>query len=456
MTRANPGQTDVMPTMAVVDNTLDYMDQASFLGLRARGRDPLIQLFWLYDHDVDLDQLRRFQRLLGQGLIGRRIERSPLPFGRHRWVAWPGPDDIEVAAPRPRSEVRQWAVEQSQKPIDPEYGPSWRLTVLPLTEGGAAVMLIASHTVADGVGGITAVAEAVEGHTRDLGYPRPGSRTKSQALKQDSRAFFRELPEVGKSLVAAARVAKKEGGAPKGKRPPATIGSHFADEVIVPSITIHIDARQWDERAKALAGSGPSLLLGFGARYGYHLGWLASDGRANLSVVLSERTPGDTRGNALTNVTFPVDPDAVTTDLSEVRAEFKAASHRLEESGNDLLGPLALTPFVPMRAVRRLESLVLREKEVGCSYLGDMDPAVIRPDGTDAAELVFLPFEQHITYGDLARMDGIFHPVLAGRVHDKVWISIGFCNAQGTTTRDDLAEVARTTLADMGLTGVVE
>ena len=30
-------------TVAVVDNTIDYMDQASFLGLRARGRDPLIQ-----------------------------------------------------------------------------------------------------------------------------------------------------------------------------------------------------------------------------------------------------------------------------------------------------------------------------------------------------------------------------------------------------------------------------
>lgn len=459
MTSADPGKSDRMPSIAVVDNTIDYMDQASFLGLRARGRDPLIQLFWLYDHDVDLDQLRRFHRLLGKGLLGRRIERSPIPFGRHRWVAWSGPEDIEVApAPRPRAEVRQWAVEQSVKPIDPERGPSWRLSVLPLTEGGAAVMLIASHTVADGVGGIIAAAEAADGLTRDLGYPLPGSRTKSQALREDSRAFLRELPEVAKSLVAAARVAKKEGGAPKGKRqpPPSTVGAHFAEEVIVPSITIHVDSQQWDERAKALGGSGPTLLLGFGARYGYHLGWLAPDGHANLSVVLSERKPGDTRGNALTNVTFPVDPEAVTTDLSQVRAEFKAASRRLEENGNELLGPLALTPLVPMRAVRRLESLVLREKEVGCSYLGELDPATLRPDGTDAAAMVFLPFEQHITYGDLARMDGIFHPVLAGRVRDKVWISIGFSNAEGTTTRDDLAEVARRTLDDMGLSGIIE
>ena len=442
-----------------MDNTIDYMDQASFLGLRARGRDPLIQLFWLYDHAVDLDHLRQFHRLLGHGLLGRRIERSPLPFGRHRWVAWAGPDAIDVApAARPRSEVRLWANEQAAGPIDPERGPSWRLAVLPLTDGGAAVTLIVSHTVADGVGVITAVAEAAKGLTRELHYPAPGSDTKTLSLKRDLRAFLRDLPAVAKSLVSAAKVAKKEGGAPKGKRPAAGIaaGPHFDDDVTVPSITIHIDARQWDDRAKALGGSGPTLLLGFGARYGHNLGWLAPDGRVNLSVVLSDRKPGDTRGNALTNVTFAVDPDLVTKDLSEVRAEFKAANRHLEESGNELLGPLPLTPFVPMRAVRRLEGLVLREKDVGCSYLGDLDPATVRPDGTDAQAMFFLPFEQHVTYGDLARSGGLFHPIIAGRVNGKVWISIGFNNAQGAITREDLIEVARTTLDDLGLSGTVE
>ena len=52
--------------MTVVNNTIDYMDQASFLGLRARGRDPLIQWCWIYDHDVDLQGLRRFHHSLGQ------------------------------------------------------------------------------------------------------------------------------------------------------------------------------------------------------------------------------------------------------------------------------------------------------------------------------------------------------------------------------------------------------
>jgi len=89
-----------------MDNTLDYIDQASFLGLRALGHGPVIQFSWIYGHDVDLDALRRFHHNLGRGLLGRRIQRSPLPFGRHRWIAWPGPADIAVeAAALPRSEV---------------------------------------------------------------------------------------------------------------------------------------------------------------------------------------------------------------------------------------------------------------------------------------------------------------------------------------------------------------
>ena len=56
-----------------VDNTLAYIDQGSFLALRALGRGPLIQFTWIYDRAVDLDGLRRFHANLGFGLLGRRI-----------------------------------------------------------------------------------------------------------------------------------------------------------------------------------------------------------------------------------------------------------------------------------------------------------------------------------------------------------------------------------------------
>ena len=45
----------VAPTIGSVDNTLDYIDQASFLGLRALGHGPVIQFTWIYARDVDLD-----------------------------------------------------------------------------------------------------------------------------------------------------------------------------------------------------------------------------------------------------------------------------------------------------------------------------------------------------------------------------------------------------------------
>ncbi|WP_431232451.1 hypothetical protein ACQ856_23795 [Mycolicibacterium psychrotolerans] len=81
-----------------MDSTLAYIDQGSFLGLRALGRGPLAQYAWIYEHAVDFDGLRRFHHNLGHGLLGRRIERSPLPFGRDHWVTWRGPRDLDVAA----------------------------------------------------------------------------------------------------------------------------------------------------------------------------------------------------------------------------------------------------------------------------------------------------------------------------------------------------------------------
>jgi hypothetical protein len=46
--------------------------------------------------------------------------------------------------------------------------------------------------------------------------------------------------------------------------------------------------------------------------------------------------------------------------------------------------------------------------------------------------------------------------VLSGRVHGRLFLSIGFADAQRANTRADLAAVAQRTLADFGLGGDVE
>src|ERR1700722_20220922 len=107
-----------------MNNTLDLFDQTFSSLERATGILGLLQCVWVYDHDIDVDGLRRFHHHLQRGRLSRRIERSPLPFGRHRWVSSTGRSDLEiVATPRPREEFEAWLREQAATRVDAERGP---------------------------------------------------------------------------------------------------------------------------------------------------------------------------------------------------------------------------------------------------------------------------------------------------------------------------------------------
>lgn len=440
----------------VVDNTLHYMDQGSLLGLRALGHGPLIQFVWVYRHAVDLDGLEGFRRNLGHGLLGRRVERSPLPFGRHHWVAWSDPLDIDVAGQAiPRDQIPAWADRKAALPIDPEHGPSWRLAVQPLTDGGAAVTLVVSHTVADGVGATLAIADAARGVTRDLGYPPPGARPRWRALREDVRRFVRDVPEIGRAVAAAARLARSnKKSAERREREAASGASTVGGSVTVPSVSAHIDVAQWDRIAKSLGGTSNSLLTAFAARLGRNLGWSRDGAPAALSLPVNERFDGDTRGNALNAVTLEVDDRVVTRDLSEVRARLKAELSGLAQSSHELLAPLPLVPLTPRAAVRRLEGMVARDHLIGCSNLGDLDPFVNRPDGTDAEYMFARQFE-HLSRADLGRSGGVFFPVASGRVAGNLFFDVGFSDAEAATTREQLAAVVKRTLDEFGISGTI-
>lgn len=440
-----------------MDNTLDYTDQASFLGLRALGHGPLIQYTWIYGHDVDLAVLREFHRNLGHGILGRRIERSPLPFGRHRWIAWPGPPDIAVApTARPRGEITAWADEQAALPIDPEFGPPWRLAVQPFTNGDTAVTLVVSHTVADGVGIAVSVADAAEGVTRNLGYPVSSSRTKKQALLDDSRAMSKALPEVARALKAAVRLARSDGAPASPGTPRVDHANEDLREVVTPpSVTAYVDSRQWEQRSESLGGTSNSLFLGLVARLGKRLGRVEDDGTVTLSIPVSERTAGDTRGNALTAVRLTADPSEVTSDLRGVRAGLKAALSSQGAERNKLVEPLPLTPVVPRSIARRLESMVVGGNLIGSSNLGSLEPAVNRPDGTDA-DYFSVRMIERIDRAHLRRNDGVFFPVVSVRLNQRISITVGYTNADGSTTTDQLFDAVRGALGDFGLSGLIE
>lgn len=437
------------------------MDQASFLGLRATGQGQTIQCVWIYRRPIDLDALGRFHRNLGRGLLGRRIERSPLPFARHRWVSCSGPADIDVAeCARPRTELGAWVDERGQLPVDPERGPGWHLGVLPFTDGSAAISLAVSHTVVDGRGFCLAIADAVRGDTRDLGYPRPASRTRRRAVIEDARQTAQGVPEIVRTLRAAAKHTRRrrhEFARARPSRPVEAVGD--ADEAVtVPAITIYVDANDWDVRAYSLGGTSNSLVAGFTAKLAEHaerrrLG----DGAVNLSFPVSDRGEGDVRANALAFAGVTVDPAGVTSDLGGVRAALKQTLTTLRETPDESLQLLPLTPLTPKRAVRRLAEVAFGYDElpVGCSNLGDIDPVTACPDGSEADQVFIRLVEQHTTRASLQRTRGVLY-VASGRIVGKVFLTVAAYQAGRQNFKSHLRQLAARTLAEFELVGAID
>jgi hypothetical protein len=443
-----------------LDNRLSFTDQLLFLGQRATGQELVMQCVWVYEHPVDFDGLKRFHRNFGYGLFGRRIERSPLPFGRHRWVSSLGPmSDIDIAeSARARAELSDWVDERAQMPIDPEWGPGWHLGVLPMTDGSTAVSLVMSHCLSDGLGALMTIVDAVKGNRRNLGYPPRRSRTRPRAAVSDLRETVRGAPEVARTLVVAAKLAfrrRREFSRSAGSR---TIGTSVADSaVVMPAITVYVDLDDWDARANSLGGTSYSLIAGYAAKLGERVGRRRADGAVTLHIPISDRTPDDTRANAASIATVVIAPTHVTTDLSDARAVIKRALHTMREEPDETLQLLPLTPFIPKRAVRRGSGVVFgfADSPVSCSILGDVDPVVARADGTDAEYVMLRGVDRHVTRGFLERRGGLL-TVLAGRIGGKMSITVVAYQVDAENSKHRLRELAAKTLAEFDLSGVIE
>jgi hypothetical protein len=448
------------------DNRLAFMDHGMFAQHHAIGRNLVIQCVWVYEHAIDLDGLKRFHHNLGYRLLGRRIERSPLPFARYRWVLDRGPSDIDIAeCARPRAELSDWADERSQLPIDPEWGPGWHLGVLPLTDGSTAVSLVHSHYLLDGLGLAVAITDAVLGNTRDLGYPRPRSRTRTRAVVQDARQTAQDAPEVARALVTVAKQARKQAHGRRDiaqspmPRPVAPRGADGDDPVVVPTVAIHVDLDDWDARAKALGATTNTLVAGFVAKLGERMGRRrARDGAVTLQLPISDRAEGDTRANAMSFATVSVDPTRVTTDLRDARAAIKQALTTLRETPDDSLKFLWLASFTPKRAWRRMNDAMPADPDlpVFCSNMGDFGPLVCRLDGTHGELALTRVVAQHESRQWLERIGGQM-TVQSWRCGGKIiHITVGAYQPGAENTKPALRELAARTLAEFDLTGKID
>lgn len=445
------------------DNVVPYADQALLLALRGAGQEAVMQVIWVYEHPVDLDGVRRFHQNYGQGLIGRLIERSPLPFGRHRWVAVPGPQAaLDIAAqPRPRAELYDWAHEQVELPLDPEFGPSWRMGVQSFTDGSTAVSLVDSHTVIDGAAAVMTVIDAVMGTRKDIGYPPRNSRTRMRAVREDLRQLGKDLPEIGRTLKKAAKVATRRKDELTRPSAPVTQSGGGGGEVVKTAFTTAlIDVEQWDRRAESLGGNHFSLVAGFAGKLAENLGRTRStDGAVTLMIPVSERdNPADTGGNVVTiaNVTF--DPAPVAKDLTGARSAIKQGLATARQTPDEMVELLPLIPFLPKRAMARMADMAFSftdDVPVNCSNLGDVPDLLLSVDGTVAERFYFRGIDRKLTRAVLEKRNGLM-TVASMRLGGKVILPVMSYLPGADNSRARLREMITQTLTEFELSGVIE
>ncbi|OMC34692.1 hypothetical protein A5740_09395 [Mycobacterium sp. GA-1841] len=447
------------------DNRLALADEALLAEHQAAGMNVVIQVTWLYEHAIDSDELRRFHRNLGLGLLGRRIEQPALPIARHRWVVDRGPSDADfIEHIRPRAEFSDWVDERSQLPIDAVAGPGWHLGVVPLDDGSTAVSLVLSHNLIDGLGLALVIIEAALGKTRDLGYPAPQSRTRLRGVVQDARQTARDVPEVARALTTAVKLARSQSRAANRSNPtsaakPDALSEIGRDDVVlVPAITVYVDLDDWDARAEALGGASHTLAAAFAAKLGERAGRRrAADGAVTLQIPISDRTEEDTRAMALSYARVTIDPSPLTTDLRDARAAIKQTLRTMKDTPDESRQLLWIPSFVPKRSLKRMAARVPADPDqsVFCSYLGDLDSVIGCPDGTVAEVENARATGQRESRHLLERIGGRMF-ILSGRINGKIFISVGSYQPGAVNTKSALRDLVQATLDDFELTGVIE
>lgn len=439
-----------------VANLLAYPDQVSFVGLRALGRGPMIQVMWIVPGEVELGALRRFDEGLGHTLLGRRVERSSVPAGRHHWVRNPDPGEIRFGgeALDPML-LADWRASLVRRPVDPESGPGRSLAARPLSDGTTAVVLTVSHTLADGSAIVESVHDAVLGRRADIALDSARRSVTWRERTQDARDVVRSLPDAVKGAGAVLQMARRGRRVPAG--PHADVADDARDDgraiVGVPAVDVFVDEELWRERAHALGGSSSSLLAGLVAHLGMAFGRADPEGRVVLDVPVSERTAGDTRANAFIPMALRVDPTGVTRDLRELRTALAEAVAQARAHGDAMTAVQALVPFIPQGWVRRFDGLANGGGVVGCSHLGRLDATVGRPLGTDAIAIVVSRGEP-IPTAHLDRLGGLLRVIQCASA-GRVAIAVRAWRSGVVETSAQLRPAVRQAMDDFGLSAEV-
>lgn len=409
-----------------MSGVLDLFDQAIFLAERATGITDIVQCVWVYDRAIDTESLQRFHAHLQRGRLSRLIERSPVPFGRPRWVASDCTADMEVVAEaRPRDRFDDWLAEQAKTRIDAERGPGWHLGVLRFTDGGTGISLVVSHSLTDGALLNDALAAAACGRHDTVVWPARRSRRWWRAVGADLGQAACDLPDIGRAAIALVRQAPTATGSSGTAIRPASTSATGSDErITIPTATIFVDEQAWDARANALGGSSNALLVGLAAHLAQQMGRVAADGSVELTMPVNERVDDDTRANAVSHLTFAVNPTPAATDLREIRATIKRALVGRGEMPDARRALVPIVPLLPQWVFRRLVGMAAASPiGVNSSNIGTIPPNATRPDGTQADYFAINTAYPGMTKTTMHRIGGRLQ-LHSGRADGRIFVTV--------------------------------
>ena len=346
-----------------------------------------------------------------RGRLARLVRRSHGPT-RDRWVYDAGAGLVRTGLPTvPAGGEGRWIRDQLRLRLDSVAGPAWALTTAPTADGGRLVSLSFSHVIADGLGAVTAVVEALTGREAEAALPAGPGPTVAASLRDaaslvgdaavsavrlvrsslragrggtgdDSAGEAAPRTAASPSVPAAAGDAGESGAADAST--PRTDSPAAAHPGLLPTIAVEVDGPRFAAAAAAAGGTTNTLFAAV------TLGVLAASGRVAdgetvpVSLPVSLRGDHDLRANATSGATahVVVSPDRYT-DLTPIRAASKAGFRRItagEFSAVDAMTRIAQA--LPDGVVRRLAGTASTPLCLA-SNLGVVDPLFASLGGPD-------------------------------------------------------------------------
>ncbi len=470
-----------MTQTASAPSFIPWMDQAFFLAHEAAGHHAVIQIIWRYGSGVDVDGLQKFLGHLEQGLLSRLVQPAVLPMGRHQWVrVEPSQSTLAVHAPAiPPCDLRRWANEQAELPLDPARGPGWRLAVQPLTDGASAVSLVVSHCLADGIATAMAVCDAVAGTRLTLPFPATAPDRRRMRALAELRQCARDLPAALGGLSQLVGMARKIAITPRSTpsstprsapRPPSRVATAerthtehapLPEErdgiVALPSVSFRADAAAWKAAARRRGVHRLTLLAALSGHLAVRLERVRNGMITLLIPVNLRKGQADLGANRVAMATVAIPVVALQEPLAGFQATLNDAVSRAREDGDSTTALLPLVPFIPRRLVPSLSGLALisgHHRPVTCSHMGAVPDAMSRIDGTVAEWFSVRVVGRHVTAEMLARQGGVA-TMLSGVVGNQLRLNVMAYQPRLVTDSQRLEQIVAEALVDVGLPDAV-